>query len=145
MSSRVTGQDTTIKIFKDGELQAELGLFKSFKFAEEMAVSREDYLGEKRQRPDGKFDIEKVEGEVHMERAIYLDFFHGIARKQRREPGSPTSIDISTTYVYPETGEQRTFVFKRLEFETIEVDSSSRKDMVAITFTAYADDCEYID
>lgn len=144
MSTRLTGQDTTIKIFKDGELQNELGLVKSFKFAYEMAVSREEYLGEKRQRPDGKFDIEKVEAEVHMDSGAHLDFMNNIARKARREPGSPISIDVATTYVYP-NGDQRTLIFKRLEFETIEVDSSSRKDMVAVTLTAYADDCEYID
>lgn len=144
MSTRLTGQDTTIRIFKDGELQAELGLFKSFKFSYEMAVSREDYLGQKRQRPDGKFDIEKLEGEQHMELGAYLDFYNNLARRARREPGSPISIDVTTTYVFP-NGDQRTLIFKRLEFETIEVDSSERKGMVGVSWTAYADDMEYID
>lgn len=144
MSTRLTGQDTTIKIFKDGELQAEIGLFKSFKFSYEMAVSREDYLGEKRQRPDGKFDIEKLEAEQHMEAGSYLDFYISLARRARREPGAPISIDVSTTYVFP-NGDQRTIVFKRVEFETIDHDAGERKGMVAVTWTGYADDIEYID
>lgn len=144
MSTRLTGQNTTLKVFRDGELLAEIGLFKSFKFSYEMVVSREDYLGEKRQRPDGKFDIEKLDAEQHMEEGSYLDFYISLARRARREAGAPISIDVSTTFEFP-NGDQRTIIFKRLEFETIEHDVGERKGMVAVTWTAFADDAEYID
>jgi hypothetical protein len=138
MSNRLTGLDATVQIFKGEVLQDELTLIKECTVTAEMSVSREDYLGEKQQRPDGKFDIFKVEFTAHQEDAAYFDFINEVIKRQMREPGAIASFNMSVNVVFPGTGQARSIVLQNLEFEAIPIGITGRKEMVETSFTAYA-------
>jgi len=143
MSNRLTGTDATIQIFKGEVLQDELTLIKECTVTFEMSVSREDYLGEKQQRPDGKFDIAKIEFTCHQEDAAYIDFIDAVIQRQMRMPGATASFNMSVNLVFP-NGQARSIVLQNLEFEAIPVGITGRKEMVENSFTAYAEKHQFI-
>lgn len=137
MSNRLTGQDTTIQMFKGDVLQDDITLMKESTVTFEMSVSREDYIGEKQQRPDGKFDIAKLELTGHQEDAAWCDLVQAIVERQMRLPGAVTVFNASVNLLYP-NGQVRSIVLEELEFETIPISIGGRKDMVETSLTAYA-------
>ncbi len=137
MSNRLTGQDTTIQLFKGDVLQDTLNLVKDCTVTFEMAVSREDYLGEKQQRPDGKFDIAKLELSGHQEDASWVDFIQAVVERQMRMPGATTLFNATVNLLFP-NGQVRAVVFQELEFESIPLAIGGRKEMVEFSITAYA-------
>ncbi len=143
MSNRITGQDVTISLFRGDELADELNLIKECTVTFEQSVSREDYLGERQQRPDGKFDIAKVEFAAHQESADWIDFVDAIVKRQMREPGAPTSFSMSCNLQYP-NGQIRAIVLTGLEFEGISVGITGRKEMIENGFTAYAERHQFV-
>ncbi len=143
MSNRLTGDDTTVQIYKGDVLQDELTLVKECTVTFEMDVSKEGYLGEKRDRPDGKFSMAKIEFTNHHEDAAWMDFYQAVVDKQMRKPGAPTSISMTANFLYP-NGQVRSIVLERLEFESIPLTAGGRKDMVESNITAYADAHQFI-
>ena len=143
MSNRLTGTDTVVQLFKGDVLQDELNLITETTVTFEMSVSREDYLGEKQQRPDGKFDIAKIEFTSHQEDAGYIDFIDAIIKRQMREPGAVDSFNVSVNLTFP-NGQARSIVLQGLEFEGIPLTIGGRKEMVENGFTAYATSHQFI-
>lgn len=143
MSDRLTGQDTTIQIFQGNVLQDELTLIKECTVTAEMSVTREDYLGLKQQLPDGKFDLFKIEFASHQSDAGWIDFVGRVVDRAQRLPGAPTSINMSVNLLYP-NGQARSIVLQGLEFESIPIGITARKEMVENGFTAYAASHQFI-
>lgn len=143
MSDRLTGQDVTIQLFEGQALQDELELITECTVTFEMSVTRQDYLGHKKQLPDGKFDIVKVEFSSNSDSAAWIDFVDGVVKRQMREPGAPTTINMSCNLNYP-NGQIRSIVLESLEFESIPVGISGRKEMVENGFTGYATDHQFL-
>lgn len=143
MSDRLTGQDVTVQVFEGQALQDELDLMTEITVTFEMSVTRQDYLGKKRQMADGKFDIVKVEFSSNSNSAAWIDFVDKVVKRQMREPGAPDSFSVSCNLIYP-NGEIRSIVCQELEFESIPISVTARKDMVENGFTAYANDHQFV-
>lgn len=143
MSNRLTGQDVVVQVFEGQALQDELDLLTEITVTFEMSVTRQDYIGHNKQLPDGKFDIVKIEFSSNSDSAAWVDFVDKVVKRQMREPGAPDSFSISCNLKFP-NGQLRSIVCENLEFESIPIGITARKEMVENGFTAYAEDHQFI-
>jgi hypothetical protein len=137
MSERLTGQGVEIHVFKGNVLAASLTLIKECTITAEQSVSRENYLGYNQELPDGKFDIFKIEFASHQDNADWIDFVDLVVQKQQGLPGAPTSINMACNLKWP-NGQIRSVVLSGLEFGSVSIGITGRKEMVENGFEAFA-------
>lgn len=127
MFDRITGQDISIRIIKDGVLLNELTTIKSVNFIFEMARSEEDYIGEVAMRYDSKFNGLAVKIELHSENRQALDLINAIVLKAQRRAGGAVRIDIACSLLWP-NGDKTSLMAKNLAFADLPFGFDSRKD-----------------
>ena len=127
MFDRITGQDISVRIIKDGALLNELTTIKSINFTFEMARSEEDYIGETSMRYDTKYNGLAVKIELHSENRQGLDLINAIVLKAQRRAGGAVRIDIACSLLWP-NGDKTSLMAKDVAFADMPLGFDSRKD-----------------
>lgn len=100
MAQRIKGQETVVRILKDGAPLANLSAVKSLTIEPQFEILTEQYLGETSSRKDTVQNGVQVKVQFHHDHPEVLDLIQAISDKaQRRVPG--IRIDIVTTLRFP--------------------------------------------
>ena len=127
MFDRITGQDITVRIIKDGVLQNEITTIKSINFVFEMERSEEDYIGETSMRYDSKFKGLACKMEVHSENSQALKLIEAIVLKAQRRAGGAVRIDIACSLLWP-SGDKLSLMAKDVAFADMPFGFDGRKE-----------------
>ena len=131
MFDRITGQDISVRIIKDGALMNEITTIKSVQFTFEIARSEEEYIGEVAMRYDMKFNGLAVKIEAHSENRKSLDLINAIVLKAQRRAGGAIRIDIACSLIWP-NGDKTSLMAKNLAFADLPFGFDSRKDFAKV-------------
>lgn len=143
MAQRVKGQDTSLIIMVDGNLQTRIDTISSAEFEFEMTLLEEEYLGETAMRYDSIYNGIRVEMEYHMTAQQAMELADSIARRARRQAGAPVRIDLLGTFFFP-NGDTPSLQLTDLYFDSMPFEIGSRQDYVSGTFTAKCSDYEIL-
>lgn len=135
---RIKGQEVSIVITNDGELEAELTDVKNCEFVPQFEIKEQGYLGEKTNRTDDIFNGVKGSLELHIHSGDVFDFIQAV--KDRAQRNTPDRVfNIAGIFVFP-NGEIRTLTIPDAKFGPTPISQSDRGDYVAVKFEFAADD-----
>lgn len=134
-NQRIKGQEVSLTIVADGNLQTELTDIRSFD-AEVMIENKEEgYLGEKSDRFDEIYKGAKGSFEIHMHSGDYFDYMRSIIdRAQRNTPD--VTFSVAGTMFFP-SGETRTMAFNDITFGGQPINVPARADYVSVKIEFY--------
>lgn len=127
MQDRITGQDITVRIIRDGVLLNNITTIKSISFTFEIARSEDEFIGEVAMRYDMKFNGLAVKIEAQSENRGSVDLINAIVQKAQRRAGGAIRVDIACTLIWP-NGDKTSLLAKNLAFADIPFGFDSRKD-----------------
>lgn len=137
-SQRLKGQEVSLIITRDGELEAELTDVKSCEFTFAFEVKKEGYLGEKTIRTDDVFMGVEGSLELHLHSGDVFDFVQAV--KDRAQRNAPDLVfNVAGIFTFP-TGEVRTLTIPDAKFGPVPISANDRGDYVAAKFSFSADD-----
>jgi hypothetical protein len=137
-SQRIKGQEVSVNIVKDGELQTSLNDVISFNIEILMETKAQGYLGETTNRHDDIFNGVKFDMELNLHNADWFDFQAAIVDRARRKTPD-TEFNIVTTLVYP-NGQEVTVTIPDAKFGATPLSISSRGEYVKVKLEGMADD-----
>ncbi len=137
IAQRIKGQEVTVNIVKDGELQSSLVDVIDFNFEVQMEIKTQGYLGETSNRHDDIFNGVKFDIELHLHNGDWFDFQESIVDRARRKTPD-TEFNIVATLVFP-NGDQRTISIPDVKFNAQPLSTSSRGDFVKVKLEGMAD------
>jgi len=120
---RIKGQEVSILVLKDGEIQQFTDI-QSFDFTQEMETTEEGYLGEKANRYDDMYKGYSFNIEMHNSSPELFSFLEVLKdRAQRRTPG--VVINIKATLNYP-SGERARVILNDAFFDSSGINFGGR-------------------
>ncbi len=137
-SQRIKGQEVSIMVTRDGQLENELTDITQCDFTYKFEKKEQGYLGEKTNRHDDIFM--GIDGTVtlHIHSGDVFDFIQGI--KDRAQRVTPDLVfNISGIFFFPD-GEVRTLTVADVKFGPVPISTNSRGDYVEVKFDYSADD-----
>jgi hypothetical protein len=130
---RIKGQEVSLSIVVDGEVQSTLTDIQSLEVTRELETTEEGYLGETSKRYDEFYKGYSGSITMHTSSPGVFDFMQAVQdRAQRRTPG--TVINIKATLQYP-SGDRRRVVMNDAFFDGIPLNFGSQTDYGAITLS----------
>lgn len=139
---RIKGQEVSLLVTTDGELEAEITDVKSCEFVAQFEIKEEGYLGEKTNRTDDIYNGCKGSMEIHIHSGDAFDLMGKI--KERAQRVTPDRIfNISGVFSFP-SGEVRTMTLEDVKFGAMPISISDRGDYTAVKWEFACDDF-YVD
>lgn len=127
-SQRIRGQESTILIVRDGQLEDTLTNIRSFNFEYELEIQSMGYLGEKSERKDEIMKGVKGDLELHLHSQQWFAFTNAILARASRE--TPDVVfNITSVLSFP-NGETPSITLADVKFGAIPHGTSSRDDYV---------------
>jgi hypothetical protein len=137
-SQRIKGQEVSIIITRDGNLEAELVDIKSCEFTAEFEIKDEGYLGEKTNRKDEVYNGVKGSMELHIHSGDIFDFMQAL--KDRAQRNTPDLVfNIAGIFAFP-SGEIRTVTIPDVKFGAVPISTNARGDYTSVKLEFAADD-----
>ncbi len=134
----IKGQETSIVVTTDGELEAELTDIKSCEFTPQFEIKEEGYLGEKTNRNDDIYNGVKGTLTMHIHSGAAFDFV--LAIKDRAQRNTPDRVfNIAGIFFFP-NGEIRTLTIPDAKFGPVPISTNDRGDYTEMKFEFAADD-----
>jgi hypothetical protein len=130
VSQRIKGQDTTLTIFRSGQMENTLTDVVSFNATFKFEKLPQRYLGETTIRYDEIFG--GVEGKVklHLHSEAFTLYIQAVEARARRQ--QPTTVfNFTTTLTFP-NGDSPVFTFPDVKFGDIPLDVPGGKEFVSI-------------
>src|SRR5574343_670642 len=132
MAQRIKGQETTVTITRDGNLEAELTDILSFNVTFESEVRTQSYLGEKFERYDDIFKGMKFDMEMHSHSQDWVPFVKALLDRQMRK--NPNIVfNITSTLLYP-NGDTPTITLPDVKFGSVPLSLGGRSDYLKFKF-----------
>lgn len=126
MALRIKGQEISLLIVTNGQVEAELNDIRSLTITPRFDLLEENYLGETSTRYDEIFKGCSFDMELHYETQAVLTFIETIkARAQRRTPG--TVVNIKTTLNFA-NGQRPKIILKDCFFADLPLGFAGRSD-----------------
>jgi hypothetical protein len=136
-SQRIKGQEVTILIVQDSQLQATLTDIQSFNAEVQLEIKSQGYLGEKTNRKDYIFNGVKFDMELHVHTQDWLNFVQAVINKAQRITPD-TVFNITGVFSFP-NGDTPTMVIANAAFGPLPVNVNSRGDYVKVKLEGEAD------
>lgn len=137
-SQRIKGQEVSIIITRDGNLEAELTDVKNCEFTPQFEIKEEGYLGEKTNRHDDVYNGVKGSLELHIHSGDVFDFIQSV--KDRAQRNAPDLVfNIAGIFSFP-NGEIRTVTLPDVKFGAFPISTNDRGDYTSCKFEYAADD-----
>lgn len=139
-SQRVKGQEVSIIVTREGNLEAELTDIKSAEFSPQFELKVENYLGEKTPRHDEIYMGVKGSLTLHIHSGDIFDFVQAV--KDRAQRNAPDLVfNIAGLFAFP-SGEVRTLSVADVKFGSVPIAINDRGDYVEVKIEWGADDYE---
>lgn len=135
---RIKGQEVSIIISRDGNLEAELTDIKDCEFTPQFEIKQEGYLGEKTDRHDDIYNGCRGKLTLHIHSGDVFDFIGAV--KDRAQRNTPDLVfNVSGIFSFP-SGEVRSVTMPDVKFGPMPIGTNARGDYTAVTFEFAADD-----
>lgn len=142
MSQRLKGQEVSIDLISDGQIQTTLRDVKDMEIAAQLEIKSEGYLGETTNRRDDVFNGAKGSMTVHFENGGPLDFIAKIIdRARRRTPGF--AVNVKATLIFP-GGDLRRVLMSDCYFAEFPINAGGRTDYVSIKLDFESQDIRFL-
>jgi hypothetical protein len=138
IAQRIKGQEVTVNVVKDGDLQNSLTDVLSFNMEVLLETKAQGFLGETSNRHDDIYNGVKFDLELQLHSGDWFDFQSSIVDRARRKTPD-LQFNISVTLVYP-NGEERTVSIADAKFGAQPLNISTRGDYVKVKLEGMADD-----
>jgi hypothetical protein len=139
-AQRIKGQEVSILIVQDDELQDTLTDIQNFNLELEFEIKSQGYLGEKTNRKDYIFNGCKFDFELHVHTQDYLPFIQAVHDKaQRLTPD--TQFNISGIFSFP-NGDEPELLLNDVSWGAIPKTIGSRGDYVKLKMQGECSDIE---
>jgi hypothetical protein len=137
-SQRIKGQEVSIIVTRDGNLEAELTDVKNCEFTPQFEIKEEGYLGEKTNRMDDVYNGVKGSLELHIHSGDIFDFIQAI--KDRAQRNAPDLVfNVAGIFSFP-NGEIRTVTIPDAKFGATPISTNDRGDYTSVKLEYAADD-----
>jgi hypothetical protein len=137
-SQRIKGQEVSILVTTDGDLEAEITDVKNCEITLNFELKDEGYLGEKTNRKDEIFNGVSGTLEIHVHSGDPFDFAGKI--KERAQRTTPDRVfNIAGVFSFP-SGEIRSITVPDAKFGPVPISTSDRGDYVSMKFEFAAED-----
>jgi hypothetical protein len=137
-AQRIKGQEVSIVVTRDGNLEAELTDVKQCEFVADFEIKSEGYLGEKGPRKDEIFNGAKGNLTLHIHDGSIFDFVQAI--KDRAQRVAPDLVfNVAGIFAFP-NGEVRTVTLPDVKFGPVPISTNDRGDYVESKFEYEAED-----
>jgi hypothetical protein len=135
---RIKGQETSLIVTTDGELEAEITDIKSCEFAPQFEIKEEGYLGEKTNRFDDIYNGVKGSMEFHIHSGDVFNLMNAI--KERAQRITPDRVfNIAGIFSFP-NGETKSLTVPDIKFGPMPISVSDRGDYTAVKWEFAAED-----
>lgn len=139
-AQRIKGQEVSLLIVQDGELQNTLVDIQNFNMEMSLETKEQGYLGEKTNRVDSIFNGVKFDMELHLHTQDYLSFVQAIHDKaQRLTPD--VVFNITGVFSFP-NGDQPELLLNDVAFGAIPQNIGARGDYVKLKLQGVCSDIE---
>jgi len=129
-STRIRGQETTVLIVRDGQLEDTLTNVRNFNFEYQLEIQSMGYLGEKSERKDEILKGVKGDLELHLHSQQWFAFVQAILRRASRE--TPDVVfNITSVLSFP-NGETPSITLADVKFGAIPHNTSDRTDYLTV-------------
>ena len=132
-SARILGQDTTVLITRDGNLEDTLTNVVSFSVEDQFELKSQGYLGRKTDDKDYFFKGSKFDLELHLHRQEWFKFRNAMLAKAKRE--TPDLVFSITTVLNFPNGETPTVTFNDVAFGAVPLNAGGRGDYISVKLT----------
>lgn len=130
MAQRIKGQEVSVLVTMDGELQAEITDIQNFGITLQLELLQQGYLGETSDRYDEVFKGAKFDFEMHTHSQDYWTLVASIIDRARRK--TPNLVfNIVATLSYP-NGDTPTVTLPDVSWGPSAVNAPARADYVKI-------------
>lgn len=138
MSQRLKGQEISVIIVADSNVEDTFTNVKDFELEPESEIKVEGYLGEKTNRKDDIFNGVKGKLTLHLHDQAWFVFQQKIIARQKRD--TPDLVfNISAVLAFP-NGQTPTLIVPDVKFGATPLNISDRGSFVAVTLPFEADD-----
>jgi hypothetical protein len=139
-AQRIKGQEVSILITNDGELEDTLTDIQNFNMELELETKAIGYLGEKTNRQDTIFNGVKFDFEIHVHTEDVWSFLQSLHDKAQRI--TPDVVfNITGVFTYP-NGDQPEILLNDVSFGAVPVNIGSRGDYVKFKMQGTCEDVE---
>ena len=139
-TARIMGQDVSILIVQDGELQDTLTAISNFEGELEFEIISKGYLGEKTERKDMVFKGVKFNGELNPFTQDIFAFAQSVKDKAQRI-NVDTMFNVTGIFTFP-NGDTPELLFTDCAFGPIPIGVGSRTDYVKSKFSGECSDVD---
>lgn len=130
LRQRVRGQETEIRVIKDGVLYDTITKITNFNAEVQLEIQSQGYLGGTSEEKDEIFNGIKFGFEAHLDGPEWFDMEMAILKRASRLTPDVTFTITSTLY-FPD-GRTRIIVIPDAKFGAIPLNVGSRKDYVSV-------------
>lgn len=137
-AQRIKGQEVTILITDDGNLEDTLTDIQNFNLEAQFEIKAQGYLGEKTNRKDEVYNGCKFDLELNLHKQDWFNFQQKI--KDRAQRNTPDVVfNITGVFAFP-NGETPTLLIPDVHFGAQPLSVSARGDYVKVKLEGEADD-----
>ena len=137
MSDTLKGQDTSIAILIDGNLESEIDGITSTDITFDLTMIESRRLGQTSKVYCSVFDGISIAIKSDVTGDVYLELADAIVGKAQRRAGAAIQIDISTVLSFPD-GVTRAITITKVEFESIPLSISGGDEFVTMELNGKA-------
>lgn len=137
-AQRIKGQEVSIIITRDGDLESELTDIENFNGILDLEVKSQGYLSEKTNRKDEVFNGVKFDFEMNAHSADFFDFQAAIIDRAKRN--TPDVVfNIAGVFSFP-SGEVRKMIYPDCKFGPMPIQVPGRGEYVKMKFEGECED-----
>ena len=130
---RLKGQETQIRLLRNGAPTEVTNAILSFDMNDELEVLEEAYLGETESRYDNIYKGTTISMEVHMENQAAMDHRDEVVANAQRRDGAAARFDYAFVMTTPD-GASKSYVMVDVKHGNIGFSDSARADYVTAKF-----------
>lgn len=143
VSSRIRGQEVSLAIVRDNQLEAELIDIQNFNYSVQSETKVQGYLGETGNRTDDIFNQVKFDMELNIHSNDWGGFVRAVVDRQKRLTPD-IQFNISAVFTYA-NGQQTIINIQDAKFGEIPVNVPARADYVKFKLDGMADNISIVD
>lgn len=140
---RIKGQEVTLNIIEDGQLQGRIAAQKDAEVRFELEVLESDFLGDKTTRFDSVFKGMSIRTAGELANRTAIDLFQRIVLKAQRRVGGALTVEIVMVLVFP-NGDLVLISIPDIDFTAIPVTVGGRTEFLEFTLEGKASDFQIL-
>jgi hypothetical protein len=143
VSQRIRGQEVSLAIVRDGQLETELVDIQNFNYSVQSETKVQGYLGEPGNRTDDIFNNVKFDMEMNIHSQDWGPFIRAVVdRQQRRTPDVQFNISAILNYA---NGQTQSINIQDAKFGEFPMNVPARGDYIKIKLDGVADEVKIVE